>query len=149
MNSGPSASAHKAHSLAPWPIWWPSPGLSSVCLFLSCIGNPKLDAVLRQSYKCQMEVKDHFRGLDAMLVLIQSVQLAFSAARVRCCFVFRWLSTGTPLILFSELLCRQSASSLCCSVRLFHPRGGTSFVFSELHEITVCPFFLSCLDRPE
>ncbi|KAK4816338.1 hypothetical protein QYF61_015652 [Mycteria americana] len=40
-------------------------------------------STLMQSYKCPMEVKDHFRGLDATHILIQSMHLAFSAARAK------------------------------------------------------------------
>ena len=52
-------------------------------------------------------------------------------------------------ILFSELLCRQLASSLWCSLRLLHPRHETSFALAELRERTVQPFFRSCLDHSE
>lgn len=64
-------------------------------------------STVMQSYKCQMEVKDHFPGLDTTFTLIQPMQLAFSAARIHCCFMFRLLSTRTAIIPFSELLCRQ------------------------------------------
>lgn len=74
-----------------------------------------------QSYKCWMDVKGCFPGSDATVSWIQTMQLAFSAARVHCCFMFRLLSARTLIIIFSELICRQLTSSLC-PIRLFHPK---------------------------
>lgn len=70
------------------------------------------------------------------------MQLAFSAARVHCCFMFRLLSATTLIIIFSELICRQLTSSLC-PIRLFHPK----FYFLCFYWTSwdnCPPIFLSC-----
>lgn len=98
--------------------------------FFSCIGGPKLDTILWCSLR---SAKWRWRATSWIecIILIQPFQLALFAARVCYCFLLK-LFSRTPLILFSDLLCRQLSFSLCCSIRLFHPNCETSFAFSEV-----------------